>query len=695
MSYVDLQRVGKGRARADVRWRELPTSTVSDALGGKRPIKKDLLESLLAAWQVSAQERDQIVAAWRRLYAALGQGPPNAGRFDEASSRELGVHPAISAADATDDMPSYVQRDFDGRLQDMLTRGVDRGCFVILMGGSSCGKTRSLYEAVRNVVPDWWLIQPTRTQEIRDLLARPTERTVVWLDELHRYLGADPPLRKADFVTLVRAGTIVVGTLWPTHYFARKQLRQTDGDIHADDRHLLEFADVIAVPEDLSVDERQRAGRIAATDSRIEAALAVSDAGLTQVLAAGPDLVNSWEQAPDPYGKAIISAAADARRLGVHSPLSAGILTEAMAGYLSPAHRVRQPASWLDQALRHATNELHGAVAALTPVAGEWAGSVEGYVVADYLTQHIGRFRRVECPPASLWTALITQVCNPDDLRRLASAALVRMRYWYAEQALRRLCGAGDPAAAAELTIVLRRQDRLSEAVNAVDTWIAADPKGTRPQAVHAELVHLQARAEQLRQQAAHDPVAVELLAELLADGGLADALRTRAVNGNAVAADELADVLADRGCLDELRERADGGHGYATGRLAELLASLGHVDELQRRADAGDSAAAVHLTRIGERRHDAESIDDELAQLRAAADGGDEEAATELTTLLFDAGDQSALLAEVNAGTYLSDERYLALLTANPRVDRSQVRQIRAFGLRADGRPGGSGAAA
>lgn len=97
MSYTDLQKIGKARARADPRLRDLPTSTVSDALSGRRPVKRDLLESLLAAWQLSIEERARIVDVWQRLNAAVGQGPANAGRFDEASPRELGVHPAISS----------------------------------------------------------------------------------------------------------------------------------------------------------------------------------------------------------------------------------------------------------------------------------------------------------------------------------------------------------------------------------------------------------------------------------------------------------------------------------------------------------------------------------------------------------------------------------------------------------------------
>lgn len=694
MSLGDLEKVGRRLPKADRRFRDLPTSTVSDALSGKRPVKKNLLESLLTAWRVPAAGYAELVGAWQRINAAVGQGPANARRIDEASPRELGVHPAIAADGATEDLPMYVPRDFDDKLRDLIARGVDRGCFVLLIGGSSWGKTRSLYEAVRVVVPGWWLVQPAKTQEIHDLLAAPTDRTVLWLDELHRYLGADPPLLREHVVTLVRtAGMIVVGTLWPHYYFMCKRLPADGGDVHAEDRLLLDFAEVIRVPDAFTENERQRASEAATVDSRIKTALAVSDAGVTQVLAAGPDLVTSWEQAPDPYSRAILSAAADARRLGVQRPLPAEVLTGAMVGYLTPAQRAAPVAAWLDRALGHATNQLHGAVSALIPVAREHAGSVDGYVVADYLTQHVGLVRRAECPPDSLWTVLVTHVTDLDDLRRLASTALARMRYRYAEQALRRLQQTDDRAAVVQLVALLRRQDRLGEAIALADAWLAADPGDQRRRSLRAELIQVQLRAEQLRQRAADDPRAAELLAELLADGGRADALRLRAAADDVVAIEDLAELLADRGCLDELRDLADGGHPVATERLADLLGSLGREEELQRRAGTGEPVAALYLDRLRERNTCAGPHGAELARLRAAADGGDQDAAAELIAMLFDAADQKALLAEVNAGTHQAAERYLALLTADPAADRGQVRRIRLFGLRADGLPGGSGA--
>ena len=58
-------------------------------------------------------------------------------------------------------------------------------------------------------------------------------------------------------------------------------------------------------------------------------------------------------------------------------------------------------------------------------------------------------------------------------------------------------------------------------------------------------------------------------------------------------AAGRLAELLAERGDLDELRTRADAGDVFAAGRLAELLAERGDLDELRTRADAGDGPAA------------------------------------------------------------------------------------------------------
>ena len=44
-----------------------------------------------------------------------------------------------------------------------------RGGFVLLVGGSSVGKTRCAFEAVKTLLPDWWLVHPAGPAEVTAL----------------------------------------------------------------------------------------------------------------------------------------------------------------------------------------------------------------------------------------------------------------------------------------------------------------------------------------------------------------------------------------------------------------------------------------------------------------------------------------------------------------------------------------------
>src|SRR6185312_3666148 len=130
-------------------------------------------------------------------------------------------------------------------------------------------------------------------------------------------------------------------------------------DPHRDSRALLELAEVRTVPAALSDAERHRAEALAA-DRRIRTALDTPDAGFTQVLAAGPHLIRWWEDAPGP-GRAVITAALDARRVGARAPVTPDLLEAAAPGYLTATERAAAPPDWLDRALAYATTPLHGA----------------------------------------------------------------------------------------------------------------------------------------------------------------------------------------------------------------------------------------------------------------------------------------------------------------------------------------------
>ncbi|GIE07043.1 hypothetical protein Adu01nite_83930 [Paractinoplanes durhamensis] len=578
-------------------------------------------------------------------------------------------------------MPTYVDRSFDFPLRTVLSANLpDRGSFVVMVGGSSAGKTRSLYEAVYALVPDWSLVQPAEAAELLDLRNAPPRSTVFWLDELQRYLGGKDALTAECVRALVRHGNLVVGTLWPDQY-----AKWTSG--RDDVYRLLQIAVPISVPESLDLIELSAARAVAVHDSRIQDALNTSDDGMTQVLAGGPRLVMCWEQPANPYVKAIIAAAADAHRLGVQSPLSEELLADAMFGYLKPRDRVRPAAQWLAAALPHATRPTHGDVSPLYPVDDGRAGTLAGYTIADYLAQHVRRRRRSEPLPHKAWLALVTHLQRPEDLRRVANGAIARLRYCYAEPALTRLAAEfGDGRAAAELADLLVRQDRLKQAVEVLRHQVAADPQDTLAGQKLSDIQRLWQRVEQMRLPARRRARGLpDEVAEILADGGVGDELRRQAAAGNAMAAERLVELLADRGCLRELRERADHGERRAAEALADLYAAWGDVHQLQARADAGDRDAELRLskTHLAQARHEGAKY--QIGELRAAADEGRAEAALQLCTLLFELRDADSLRAELDAGTTGAADRLIALYTAQ---DHRSLIQVRAFGLDADGHP-------
>ena len=81
----------------------------------------------------------------------------------------------------------------------------------------------------------------------------------------------------------------------------------------------------------------------------------------------------------------------------------------------------------------------------------------------------------------------------------------------------------------------------------------------------------------------AGDRYAASWLADLLAEDGDLDGLRTRADTGDQYAALRLADLLAERGDLDGLGTRVGAGDRYAASRLADQLIKQSRDEEAER----------------------------------------------------------------------------------------------------------------
>ncbi|MBP2329344.1 thioredoxin-like negative regulator of GroEL [Kibdelosporangium banguiense] len=695
-SYRALSKAATGLPVHDGRQSALPSSTISDLLNGKSAPSRDTVIIYLTVCGLDTVEAQRPwLDAYKRVAQQHQRRPPTTLRVRDARPRILGVHAAIQATEqpsyreAGDELPVYVPRDLDAELRTRITAASQQGGFVLLTGGSSVGKTRALFEAIKTVVPDWWLLHPADADTIGQFAAAPTARTVVWLDELQRYLDHSTGLPGAAVRELIGAGVEMVATLWPGEYAIRTAPPAVgQPDPHANDRELLGLAELVAVPEEFSAEERRRAEQLVA-DRRIRIALNTPDAGFTQVMAAGPQLVQHWEQAPAEhcFGKAVVTAARDARRVGARAPVTCEFLAAAAPSYLTPNQRATAPADWLNQALTYATKSLHGAAAALSAVdAGMGIGQIAGYQVADYLHQHALRVRRTTRLPDTVWQALVEHH-HPDDVDRLTVSAHSRGRHQEVEALYRRSIHNGDPKDLGPLVELLVDQGRVDEAItflrthaNSGDTQAAyrsaellakhgrvdeaiillrthADNGDLEAAYRLAELLAEHGRTDELAQRADNgDTFAVGRLSGLLAKQGRVDeaiaVLRTHANSGDVYDVLRLSNLLTKQGCVDEaltfLRTHADNGHAEAASQLAVVLAKQGRTDELAQRADNGDPNAAYQLAVL---LADQGRIDDAAALLRTHADIGDTQAAYGLAKLLADHGRVDELTAEMVAG--------------------------------------------
>jgi transcriptional regulator with XRE-family HTH domain len=337
---------------------KIATATAYSTLNGPSFPRWGTLKAVLTTFGVGDPRE---LAQWRQAHrraekegtddSAGWSGPGTAIRVAECDGLSLGVHRAIAEPGIDpDSLPPYVPRDDDDSgegVRATVEAMAHDGGFLVVVGDSSVGKTRTLYEAVRASLPSWWLVQPDSADEIRELVdaVAGDARLVVWLDELQRFLGGERGLNAATVRHLLRGPgrVLLVGTLWPVYhsaYVARPT--GTEADPYPTERAVLELARVLRLG-DFSDAERRRAAELAADDPRIRRALNTADHGFTQTMAAGPQLIARWQSA-DPYAKAFINAALDAARLGMWHPLPAALLRRAAPGYCATVPARTRPA---------------------------------------------------------------------------------------------------------------------------------------------------------------------------------------------------------------------------------------------------------------------------------------------------------------------------------------------------------------
>ncbi|MFD6072753.1 helix-turn-helix domain-containing protein, partial [Amycolatopsis lurida] len=411
----------------------------------------DILASLLSALGVTRDERDEALRLHRlnrscspdpatvEWAASAAEADCTVWEMEQFTPAEATVHPAItrshglaSALNLISSPPSYVLRDHDALLHADISAAArgELAAMITLRGGPSTGKTRSLFEAVHALGPQWAVIRPRSASALRGLAMSgllQRRRCVLWLNELQAFLGPNGTGLSLDVLRDLfavsgdrddgkrrqRQPLVVVATLWP------EKLRDATaaGELVSDNRDLLvgsnQWVRWHDVPRDFSRREHDKARALAAGigDGRLRAALNNPDRiGFAQTLAGGHELLQHYLTAPNHMDQLVLDAAGDARRLGHASPLSLPMLRAiATALWREERGQTSPPSGWFDTAIAYAMQPLRSTrgVQALIPLDNADLRNAEAegvsYELADYLEHYLRHARRTHTVTDAVW----------------------------------------------------------------------------------------------------------------------------------------------------------------------------------------------------------------------------------------------------------------------------------------------------
>ncbi|WP_433799961.1 tetratricopeptide repeat protein [Actinomycetospora sp. CA-084318] len=580
------------------------------------------------------------------------------GRSNEHSSQVL--HPAP--------VP-YVEREHDPALRESIakaTRG-EHHAILVLRGRSSTGKTRSLYEGIRQVcgeseipsgrrkqVKSWYVIRPAGREALRDLpeaglLKR--SPTVLWLNELQGFLGPNGTgltRRLLEDLHDAAAGQplVIVGTIWPD-----KLSQQANPELEATrdtreligDRTVMRFFDIADRLTSAELDAARFMAR-RTNDERVGAALQDRGGfGFTQALAGAAELLSLYRTASRAQ-QLVLEGAAEYRRIGGQAAISQELLIRLATAFWQKAYAPQTPA--LDRillaiaTLRRPLRDPDGEVCALIQI------GPDAYTLSDYLEEYLAHERYYQAVYDEVWSAF--EHADPSDYVLLAEAAEARGRIAIADALWQRVIPGSQGSSHSRFAAWLERQGRLQEAERERRAAISAREPGAYGRLVR--LLDRQSRdtgeIERLRRAAveADEPDAYENLARWLNQQGRSDeaeqARRAAVGAGEVNALSNLARWLVRRGSNDEaeqvMRAAVVAGDRDAYYVLARWFESQNrqHEAEQVRRAAVGDGepgsyASLARWLSRNKRDIEAEEI------LRESVEAGEPNAHSELAEWL------------------------------------------------------------
>jgi hypothetical protein len=395
-----------------------------------------------------AQRQEQLVAR----VEVHGRDSP-LPRVREVSDAQFRVHASRI------DVP-YIMRDKQAEVDRALLARQP----LLIVGHSMAGKTRLAASRVRALFPGATLLAPLPGAALRELVDNRLDLadTIVWLDDLERFLTGENWLDPGLLGTLVTNEAEVVATM---RWHALEVYRPSDEARPPQWETISRFTRV-DLKRLLSAEE-SRVVDANVADSNVRAA--IHRYGLAEYLGAGPDAVDKFDSGESecPVGAALVRAAIDWRRAGLARLVKRGDLREAIPIYLRDRPEVPVDATSVADGLQWAMKKVNETVSLLMPNYSAGNENVEGgnqdedralFEVFDYLVD-----------------VLTERAASEDRVQRDKALIPIDMYRLVVEAASRADLADVQMAARAQLTF-FDRTEELAE----LTSWLAS-PLGSSP----------------------------------------------------------------------------------------------------------------------------------------------------------------------------------------------------------------------
>ncbi len=444
-----------GRFKGTPGWLVVLLYCLAAALGAAAALIKRRSDRLQA-------DREWWEQVDRLLALPLGPDarPP---RLSTLNPYRLGTSPSRYGSSERQGDDPYVPRDSDAELDEALRQRQ----FVLIVGDSKAGKSRTAYEAACRLTRnghahDPAVLVPTGTAALAGLLIEldpPLDLqpapALLWLDDLTEgeLAGLTP-----DVLDRLSSHVIVLGSITVQRY---DRVDASDSEPGRNARQALARARIVRLAAGLSEKEHHKA-QVAYPEERFEA-------GIGEQLVAADQLRRRYDnarQGAEPHGWALVQAAIDWVRMDIGRPIRRSELAALYPLYLDLVRPTAEPKHDLTESLQWACHPVASRIALVQRVSDE---QEPAYRPFDYLVALADGQdgQRPQPIPNQTWLRL-SPLLTPAEIYRAALSASYRRLPLPAQSLFQQAIASGHPdaapKAAASLGLLLTGQGEVEGA---------------------------------------------------------------------------------------------------------------------------------------------------------------------------------------------------------------------------------------